>query len=222
MKDAPEKVFFEDGVLRAVCAGTLLSFDRPGDFLESRLGCEPPPEKLELGDGRDLVRAAFETVPFARDPLPAPFFGGGTTFPAQEAFKLFINANVREKSDDFRVTAAERGEFAAFARRWRDVWKAGFFTAEERTVTVRFEDLWLRLPREARYTEYLVEVLRDPNGGDSAEVRAAGFVRETLPGIAPDARIAVDSQAGGGFVLGFWPVAARAGANTGREASCAR
>lgn len=212
MSETPrEKIFFEDGVLHAVCAGTPLSFDRPGALLESRLNCEDAPESLKLGDGRDLLRAAFETVPFARGPLPEPFFGGGVTLPAQEAFKLFVNSNVAEKSDEFRVLAAEYGQFVVCARRWRDVWKAGCFTVEPRTVTVRFEDLWLRLPEKSRFTEYMVETVRDPNAADSPALQSAHVVREVLPSIAPDARITVDADAGGGFTLAFWPVAARIG-----------
>ena len=41
----------------------------------------------------------------------------------------------------------------------------------------------------------------------SAEAQAAHVVRETLPGIAPDARICLDLADGGGFTLTFWPVA---------------
>ena len=203
----PPKVFFDNGRIAAVCAGAPLYFDRPGDLLEARMGCEPPPEKLELGDGRDVLRAAFETVPFARGPLPPPFFGGGVTFPAQEAFRLFVNANTAEKSDAFRVAAAERGEFALFGRRWRDVWKIGCFTAEPRTVTVRFEDFWEMLPAGRRFKKYIMETVRDPNAADPPEAQAAHVVREAVPGVAPDARIAVDADAGGGFTLTFWPVA---------------
>jgi hypothetical protein len=63
------------------------------------------------------------------------------------------------------------------------------------------------LPEKARFTDYLVEVVRDPNAKDSPEAQAAHVVRETLPGIAPDARICLDLADGGGFTLTFWPVA---------------
>ena len=199
---------WDDGVLKASTPNLPpLAWPRPGDLAEARLNCDPSPADLDLGHGGDLLTAAFKVIPFVREPLPPPFFGGGVTFPAQEAFRLFLGINVAEKADDFRVLRGEVDDFIVCARRYHDVWKVGAFTVSATTLTVRFEDLWEMLPEKARFTDYLVEVVRDPNAKDSAEAQAAHVVRETLPGIAPDARICLDLADGGGFTLTFWPVA---------------
>ena len=199
---------WDDGVLKASTPNLpTLSWQRPGDLAEARLNSDPPPADLDLGTGGDLLAAAFKVVPFVREPLPQPCFGEGVTLPAQEAFKLFLGINVAERADDFKVTRGEPDDFLVCARRYHDVWKVGAFTVEETTLTVRFEDLWRQLPEKSRFTNYLVEIVRDPNAKDSAEAQTERVVRETLPGIAPDARICLDLAAGGGFTLTFWPVA---------------
>ena len=199
---------WDDGVLKASTPNLpTLSWVRPGDLAEARLNCDPPPADLDLGHGGDLLTAAFKVIPFVREPLPKPFFGGGTTLPAQEAFRLFLGTNVAEKADDFKVLRGEPDDYLVCARRYHDVWKVGAFTVEATALTVRFEDLWNKLPEKSRFANYLVEVVRDPNAKDSAEAQAAHVVRETLPGVAPDARICLDLASGGGFTMTFWPVA---------------
>ena len=199
---------WDDGVLKASTPNLpTLSWVRPGDLAEARLNCDPPPADLDLGHGDDLLTAAFKVIPFVREPLPQPFFGGGTTLPAQEAFRLFLGTNVAEKADDFKVLRGEPDDYLVCARRYHDVWKVGAFTVEATALTVRFEDLWNKLPEKSRFTSYLVEVVRDPNAKDPSEAQAAHVVRETLPGVAPDARICLDLAAGGGFTMTFWPVA---------------
>ena len=199
---------WDDGVLKASTPNLpTLSWTRPGDLAEARLNCDPPPASLDLGHGGDLLTAAFKVIPFVREPLPAPFFGGGVTFPAQEAFRLFLGTNVAERADEFRVLRGEPDDYLVCARRYRDVWKVGGFTVEPTTLTVRFEDLWRRLPETARFKVYIAEVVRDPNAGDSAAAQAAHVVRESLPDLAPDVRLCLDLVAGGGFTVTFWPVA---------------
>ena len=206
--EAVATLAWDDGVLKASTPNLPpLAWTRPADLAEARLNCDPPPADLDLGHGGDLLTAAFKVIPFVREPLPTPFFGGGVTFPAQEAFRLFLGINVAEKADDFRVLRGEVDDFIVCARRYHDVWKVGAFTVSATTLTVRFEDLWEMLPEKARFTDYLVEVVRDPNAKDSPEAQAAHVVRETLPRIAPDARICLDLADGGGFTLTFWPVA---------------
>jgi hypothetical protein len=201
---------WDDGVLKASTPNLpTLSWVRPGDLAEARLNSDPPPADLDLGHGADLLAAAFKVIPFVREPLPRPFFGGGVTLPAQEAFKLFLGMNVAERADDFKVLRGEPDDFLVCARRYHDVWKVGAFTVDATTLTVRFEDLWRLLPESSRFENYLAEVVRDPNAGDSAEAQAAHVVRETLPGVAPDARICLDLAAGGGFTVTFWPVASK-------------
>jgi len=173
-----------------------LVWTRPADLAEARLECDPPPKALDIADGADMMAAAFETVPFARGPLPVPSFGEGITPAARDAFMLFLGMNTAEKADAFRVMRGEPGAFVMCARRYKSVWKVGAFSARAMSLTVRFEDLWEQLPRGERRSEYIVEVFKD------AEPQ-----REALTGVAFDARIMLDLAAGGGFTLTFWPVA---------------
>ena len=206
--EAVATLVWDDGVLKASTPNLPpLAWPRPADLAAARLNCDPPPADLDLGHGGDLLTAAFRVVPFVRGPLPAPFFGGGVTLPAQEAFRLFLGVNAAERADDFRVLRGEPDDFLVCARRYHDVWKVGAFTVAPTTLTVRFEDLWRLLPEKSRYAVYLAEVVRDPTVRDAAAAQAAHVVRETLPDLAPDVRICLDLAGGGGFTITFWPVA---------------
>lgn len=205
------RLAWDDGVLKASSPNLpTLSWTRPADLAEARLEIEAPIDALAIADGHDLLTAAFTIVPFVREPLPKPDFGVGVTVAAREAFAVFTGQNASsQRADAFRALRGEPDDFLVCARRYKDVWKVGAFSVESTTLTVRFEDLWNQLPKTApRYTDYLVEVVRDPNAKDTPEAQVAGVVRETLTGIAPDARIFLDVARGGGFTLTFWPVAA--------------
>lgn len=205
------KLTWDDGVLKASSPNLpTLSWTRPADLAESRLEFEPPVDALELADGADLLTAAFSVVPFVREPLPRPVYGKGVTEAARAAFDVYTGQNASsQRADAFRVLRGEPDDFLVCARRYKDVWKVGAFAVEPTTLTVRFEDLWNQLPKTApKYTDYLVEVVRDPHAKDAPEAQTAGVLRETLTGVAPDARICLDVAKGGGFTLTFWPVAA--------------
>jgi len=73
------------------------------------------------------------------------------------------------------------------------------------TLTVRFEDIWHMLPPESRAFSYACDMTRDPNSKDVPSAQAEGVVRESLTGLAPDARICLDLAENGGFVLSFRP-----------------
>lgn len=199
------KLEWDDGVLKASSPNLpTLTWTRPADLAEARLNIEPPIESLELNDGADLLDAAFGVIPFVREPYPKIGFGEAVTQPARDAFALFVGTNVFEKADAFRVLRGEPGEFVLCARRYHDVWKAAAFTAKAITLTLRFEDLIDQLPKTApRYPQYIAEIVRDANAADSA----TGAIRETLTGVAPDARMTFDLADSGGFTVTFWPVA---------------
>lgn len=196
------KLEFDDGTLKASSPNLpTLNWDRPASLAEARLECDPAPSALEISNGADALVAAFKVLPFVRGPLPQPTFGPGVTPAARTAFGLLAGTSLNEVADSFRVLRGELDDFIVFARRYKDVWMAGALAATTTTLTFRFEDIWRQLPEKNRFAEYMVEVVRD----DPAD--AAGCIRETLPGIAPDARIMLDLRAGGGFMLAFWPVA---------------
>ena len=73
------------------------------------------------------------------------------------------------------------------------------------TLTVRFEDVWRMLPSGLRARSYACAVTRDANSKDAPSAQAEGVVRESIPGLAPDARICLDLAERGGFVLSFQP-----------------
>ena len=196
---------WDDGVLRASAPDLSGTWTRPADLAAARLAVAPPPGVLVLDDGRDLLTAAFAVVPFVRGPLPAPVYGASVTAAARAAFDLFLGHAARPDSV-LRVLRGELDDFLVCARMDGSVWTVGAFAAGSTTLTVRFEDLWRQLPPPFRCYDYRADVLRDPHAKDAPEVVAAGLVRETVEGLAPDARICLDVAASGGFLLTFRPM----------------
>ena len=195
---------WDDGVLRASASDLSGTWTRPADLAAARLAVAPPPDALFLDDGHDLLTAAFAVVPFVRGPLPVPVYGAGVTAAARAAFGLFIGQSVRSDTV-LRVLRGELDDFLVCARLDGRVWTVGAFAAEATTLTVRFEDLWRQLPVPSRHSDYRADILRDPHAKDEPAARAAGLVRETVEGLAPDARICLDVAKGGGFTLTFTP-----------------
>ncbi len=174
---------------------------RPADLAAARLALLPPPDALPLAEGADLLTAAFAVVPFVQGPLPPPVFGPGVTVAARAAFSLFTD----EARGALCVLRGEPDDFLVCARRTGPVWMVGAFTVAPTTLTVRFEDLWERLPEAAQAFDYRMDVVRDPHAKDTVADQAAGVVRETFTGVAPDARICLDLARGGGFTLTLAP-----------------
>ena len=196
------QVAWHDGVLWTSGLGVPdRMWARPADLAAARLALLPPPDALPLAEGADLLAAAFAVVPFARGPLPPPAFGPGVTAAARAAFSLFTD----EARGTLCVLRGEPDDFLVCARRAGAVWTVGAFTVAPTTLTVRVEDLWERLPEAARAFDYRMDVVRDPHAKDTAADRAAGVVRETRTGVAPDARICLDLARGGGFTLTLTP-----------------
>ena len=178
------------------------SWTRPAALAEARLALVSAPEVLDLADGADVLTAAFAVLPFVREPLPAPAFGDDVTPAARAAFAVFM---APEGADAFRVLRGEPDDFLVCARRTGAVWTVAAFCVAPTTLTVRFEDLWMQMPEAMRAYSYQVAVTRDPHAKDSAESQTLGVVRETLQGVAPDARICLDLARSGGFTLTFTP-----------------
>jgi len=173
-------------------------FDRPGDLAERRFGALARVDGLDVAAGRQGCGHLFLTVPFTKAPLPAPAFGEAVTTAYRAAFEMILGRG--GTSDDFYVMRGEPGEFAVAARRQGGAWQVAGVTAEARTLTVRFEELWLRLPPELRALRYTVELLRDPIRGEAGD-----RVEETFADQAPDVRVALDLAKNGGFLITFRP-----------------
>lgn len=178
----------------------MLFFDRPGDLAVRRFGALEAVEELTVADGRQGCEHLFATVPFTQATLPAPKFGEALTPAYRAAFEMMLGRGVA--SDDFWMMRGEPGEFALAARRQGNVWQVAGVTAAARTLTVRFEDLWLRMPAELRLAKYTVDILRDPLKDETDD-----GVEESFADQAPDVRVALDLAKNGGFVITYRPQA---------------
>ncbi len=176
----------------------IVFFDRPGDLAERRFAAMERVEELVVTDGRQGCASLFLTVPFTRTALPAPVFGDAVTPAYRAAFGLMVGCG--GAGEEFWMMRGEPGEFAVAARRQGDVWRVAGVTAEARTLTMRFEDVWLRTPPELRARRYTVEILRDPLKDEAGDP-----VEESFPDQAPDVRVALDLAKNGGFLLTFRP-----------------
>ncbi|MDD4018408.1 MAG: glycoside hydrolase family 97 C-terminal domain-containing protein [Kiritimatiellae bacterium] len=176
----------------------IVFFDRPGDLAERRFAAMESVEELVVADGRQGCGHLFLTVPFTRNPLPAPVFGDAVTPAYRAAFGLMLGSD--GAGDDFWVMRGEPGSFAVAALRQGGVWRVAGVTAEARTLTVRFEDVWLRTPPELRARRYTAEILRDPLKGEAGD-----RVEESFAEQAPDVRVALDLAENGGFLITFRP-----------------
>jgi hypothetical protein len=172
----------------------LLFFQRPGELAERRFAVLDGLAELDVRDGRSGIDLLFRKIPFTKTRLPTPVFGDSVTPAFRAAFGLATDAG----GGDFWVMRGEPGQFFVAARRQGDVWKVAGLTAEPRTLTVRFEDLWLRTPADMRALRYTVKILRDPVKGETGDC-----VQETFEGQAPDVRVALDLARDGGFLLEF-------------------
>ncbi len=173
-------------------------FDRPGDLGARRFGALEKIGALNVESGRQGCEHLFLTVPFTKAALPDPSFGEAVTPAYRGAFEMILGRG--SASDDFWVIRGEPGEFAVAARRFGGTWQVGGVTADAQTLTVRFEDLWLRTPPELRALVYSVALVRDPTAGE-----AGNRVDESFQSQAPDVRVALDVKKDGGFLLTFRP-----------------
>ena len=201
-RDRPQVLFAPSGKLVAFWRHGLeqhaVFFDRPGDLAVRRFGALERLDELAVADGRQGCDHVFLTVPFTKAELPVPVFGEAVTQAYRAAFELMLGRGAA--SDDFWMMRGEPGEFAVAARRQGGVWQVGGVTAAARTLTVRFEDLWLRMPAELRAMAYTVEILRDPIKDEPGDRVEEAFAEQ-----APDVRVALDLAKNGGFVITFRP-----------------
>lgn len=163
-----------------------------------------PPDRYDYIDGllrvpeKDGFKIYARPCDWAADCGPEAFLGGPRdwTPAAREALKAAAERPfrpLRGMPDDFIVFAA--------GLRGRTVSVCGM-ACSATTLTVRFEDVWSRIPASLRAVSYSCAATRDPNAKDGPQA-ADGVVRETLQGLAPDVRICLDLGDGGGFRLAF-------------------
>jgi hypothetical protein len=201
LKECPTRIFFApSGKLVAEWqrAGDRLQmavFERPGELAEKRFEVAPL-EGWSLKDGKQGCQALYDVLPFVAGEVPLPAFSDSLTPAFRKAFQCVLERD--GAIDDFWVIRGEPGVFAVVAQRRGATWRVCGLTGESRTLTVRFEDLWLRMPAELRSFSYTVEISRDPNAKEQGAA-----VEESFTGQAPDIRIFLDLSANGGFLLTF-------------------
>jgi len=170
-------------------------FERPGDLAEKRFEVAPL-ESWSLKDGKQGCRALYDVLPFVAGDVPVPAFSDSITPAFRKAFQCVLE---REGAiDDFWMIRGEPGVFAVVAQRRGATWRVCGLTGESRTLTVRFEDLWLRMPAELRALSYTVDIFRDPTAKEQGTA-----IEESFTGQAPDVRIALDLSTNGGFLITF-------------------
>ena len=198
--EMPQVLFAPSGKLIAFWRHGLeqhaVFFDRPGDLAVRRFGALERLDELAVADGKQGCDHLFLTVPFTKAELPAPVFGEAVTPAYRAAFEMMLGRGAA--GDDFWMLRGEPGEFAVAARRQGGVWQVAGVTAAARTLTVRFEDLWLRMPAELRALAYTVEILRDPIKDEPGD-----RVEESFAEQAPDVRVAMDLAKSGGFLITY-------------------
>ncbi|MCL1920962.1 MAG: glycoside hydrolase family 97 C-terminal domain-containing protein [Kiritimatiellaeota bacterium] len=177
----------------------IVFFDRPGDLAVRRFNVFPEIQGLHIENGKQGCSHLFLTVPFTKSELPKPTFSDALTPAFKEAFTQMMKRG--GSADDFWVMRGEPGVFAVAAQRDQGVWKVYGITGASRTLTVRLEDLWLRMPEAFRAPRYTVAITRDPNKNEAGQA----VIRETFTQQPPDIRILLDLAANGGFALTFTP-----------------
>ena len=176
----------------------IVFFDRPGDLVTRRFNVFSEIRNLHIEDGKQGCSRLFLTVPFTKSELPKPTFSESLTPAFRDAFTAILKRG--ETADDFWLVRGEPGVFAVAAERCQGVWRVYGITGAARTLTVRFEDLWLRTPEALRALRYTVAITRDPNKNETGT-----RIEETFPQQPPDIRVFLDLADNGGFVLTFTP-----------------
>ena len=170
-------------------------FERPGDLAEKRFEVAPL-ESWSVLNGKQGCQSLFDLFPFVAGNIPEPIYAESLTPAFRKAFQCVLERD--GVIDDFWMIRGEPSVFAVVAQRRGAIWRVCGLTGESRTLTVRLEDLWLRMPAELRALSYTVDIFRDPTAKEQGT-----SIEEFFTGQAPDVRIALDLSANGGFLLTF-------------------
>ncbi len=204
---------FDNGTLIATANGVPYVFDRPASLARTRLNIlplttEPNSQLSTFNSPSDLLAFVYQTLPFAKSPLPPLALSDSFTPAARAAFNLLICGDPCKSADMpsscpsvIKVLRGEIDDYVLFAVCDDAVWHAGCLTKNATTLTVRFEDLWSLLPQDLRAYNYTAEIIRDPVKQDGQ--REA--VHESVTNLAPDVRIFIEAKPSGGFVISFHP-----------------
>jgi len=157
----------------------------------------PTAEPRAFRSAEDELEAVFREIPFSAGPAGWMPFDGVTTA-HRLAFRDYLHFTAPSFSRRNVVPLrGEPGRFIMLAYPWFGGWKVSMFCAEETVLTVRMEDLVLRLPEARQVPNWRVSISRDPKP-DEAE----GLVKEQFERVAWDTRIRlICAKAGGAVVM---------------------
>jgi len=178
----------------------LVMLERPGSIAEMKFDVLKAISEIQVENGADGCRMIYTRLPFTKAILPAALYGENIRTSYKVAFDEFLVC-YNCGDDDFWLMRGEPGVFAVGARRNGSCWSVFGITSKARTLTVRFEDLWLRMPPEMRELKWNVTLIRDPVNDEPGEL-----VKESFDDLAPDIRIALDLKKDGGFLMKFSPI----------------
>lgn len=176
----------------------LIMLERPGRLAEMKFGVRTECAPLPVEQGADGCRFLYTRLPFSRE-APAVVYGAEIRESFKSAYDCLL-AHFSSSDDDFWVIRGLPAEFAVAARRIGSRWLVCGITAAGRTLTVRFEDLWMRLPAELRAVHWDLTLIRD-----AVNQEPGATVRESFTALAPDIRVALDLKKNGGFLMEFNP-----------------
>jgi len=177
----------------------LVMFERPGSLAEMQFGVLDAISEIQVENGVDGCRMIYTRLPFTKAILPAASYGEKIRISYKVAFDEFL-VHYNRVDDDFRLMRGEPGIFVVGARRNGSCWSVVGITSKARTLTVRFEDLWLRMPPEMRELKWKVTLIRDPVNDETG-----GLIKESFDDLVPNIRIALDLKKDGGFLMKFSP-----------------
>ncbi|MDA3926656.1 MAG: glycoside hydrolase family 97 C-terminal domain-containing protein [Kiritimatiellae bacterium] len=177
----------------------LVILDRPGAIAEMQFGALGRIESLDVESGADGCRQIYSRLPFTKAALPVATYGEDIRSSFKEAFDALLG-HYQGGDDDFWLIRGEPGVFAIGARRSGANWMVAGITAKARTLTLRFEDLWLRMPQDLRAAKWRVKIARDTVRDEPGE-----RIEESFEDLAPDIRVALDLKKNGGFTMDFKP-----------------
>ncbi|MFO7937097.1 MAG: glycoside hydrolase family 97 C-terminal domain-containing protein [Kiritimatiellia bacterium] len=187
-------VWPQEGTIHLVISG------RPGRLAEMHFALLDSMPFSRVKTGSDGCLAIYTQLPFVKNTSRKVEYSDEIRLSYQRAFDCLLE-HYSENDEDFWVMRGDPGVFAVVARQVNSKWIVCGLTDAPRTLTIRFEELWLRLPPEMRLLKWHANIVRDPVLDEADEL-----VEESFTDLAPDVRIALDLKRNGGFVIEFEPM----------------
>lgn len=178
----------------------LVIFDRPGKLAEMKFALQEDALSPVIERGADGCRLLYTQLPFSKVAPDKAVYSDDIRTSYRGAFDCLLD-HYSGNDDDFWVMRGDPKLFVVAARRIADRWIVCGLTGKPRTLTIRLEELWLRLPPEMRPLQWQAAIQRDPVLDEPGDI-----MEENFNDLAPDARIALDLKKNGGFIIKFEPI----------------